>query len=120
MFFGLELNSFILLFPSFGLCNCSGSGVDAGLGEPCEGSVPATPGECNGLLGNAAFAALVASILFTPMFPFWYVMPFVLKVTGGMDGGLVGCPRPDWLALSPGAGMVVERFLLCCWLFWWA
>jgi hypothetical protein len=119
MFFGLELNSFILLFPSFGLCNCSGSGVDAGLGEPCDGCVPATPGECSGLLGNAAFAALVASILLTPMVPFVYVMPFVLNVTGpGIGGGLVGWPRPVW-PLSPGAGIVVERFLLC-WLFWCA
>ena len=68
MFFGLDENSFILLFPSFGFCSCSGSAVTAGLGEAWGGGT-STPGECNGLLGYATFAAVVAAIL-PPIFPF--------------------------------------------------
>jgi hypothetical protein len=121
MLFGLELNSFILLFPSFAFCSCGTSAVelDAGLGDG-RGCKASTPGECSGLLGNAAFAAVVAvAILLASMFPFAYVTPFVLKVIWlGKGGGLMGWLRADGAPLSAGAGIVVERFLLCwaaCW-----
>lgn len=66
MFLGLDENSFILLFPSFGFCKGGTSGVDdAGLGDAC-GWVPSTPGELSGLRGKAAFAAVVAAILPAP------------------------------------------------------
>jgi hypothetical protein len=68
MFFGFDLRKLILLLLSFGFCNCGGSGVDCSFGDACD-CEPSIPGEFSGLLGNAAFAALVAAIL-PPITPF--------------------------------------------------
>ena len=59
-------------------------------------------------------AAEVAAILLPPANPFWYVMPFVLKVIvccPGTGGGLEG-PRTVGAKL-PGSGTVVERLRMC-------
>jgi len=97
---GLEEKSFILLLPSFDFCSWGISGIDVGLGEAwdcccgcgcgcccCCSRTLSPPGEPNPPLGNTAFAALVAAILAPPTRPFEYVIPFVLKVTGGSGGG---------------------------------
>jgi hypothetical protein len=82
-FFGLEENSFILLFSFGAFCNTNSGVAEASLGDAC----PDVPcdwvswklGDVNGgLVGNAAFAAVAAVDR-----PCWYVMPFVLKVIDG-------------------------------------
>jgi hypothetical protein len=122
MALGLELNSFILLFPSFAFCSCGTSGVEAGFGDPRDCAAPSMPGECSGLRGNAALAPVAAAVLLISRLPlFEYVTPLVLKVIWlGNGGGLMGWLLRDGCALSPGAGMVVERFRLCwaaCWAY---